>query len=264
MSRLETAIAASVAGGNALKSYEDKVLDARPKESLRDVVTAADVAAENAVLSAIALEFPGDTVLSEEKGLIGAPSSEYWIVDALDGTVNFLNGIPTYCVSIAYWRANTPLVGAIYNPVAEELYYAEAKAGAFLNEKKLLVEDRNLANSLTAMAFSGKSYDPRDRKSEFQAFGLLNDLSQGCLRTGSAGLNLGYVAQGKLGLAVGKANKLWDVAAGFLIASEAGASAKFMVVDQERHLVDYVIGTDSAVRNYSEGVDYVQPKAEAN
>ena len=254
MNLIETAIAAVVSGGKVLSEYEDKVLEAKPKESIRDVVTEADIAAEKAVLSTISKFYPSDTVLSEESGDIGEKKDEYWIVDALDGTVNFLNGIPTYCVSVAYWKGNGPVVGAIYNPVAEDLYYAELGNGAYLNHKKLGVVDRGLADCVTATAFSGKAYCQKDRELEFKAFGELNDTSQGSLRTGSASMNLGYVAEGKIGLAVGKANKLWDVAAGILIAQEASASVEFQIIGDSGHLVTYVIGTESAHQQYRERI----------
>ena len=90
-----------------------------------------------------------------------------------------------------------------------------------------------LDSGISSMAFSGKAYNPDMRHEEFKIFGDLNDVSQGCLRTGSAAMNLAYVASGKFKLALGKANKLWDVAAGLLIAKEAGADLNYNITDKE-------------------------------
>ena len=90
------------------------------------------------------------------------------------------------------------------------------------------------------MAFSGKAYTPKQRKKEFEIFGQLNDASQGCLRTGSAAINLAYLAEGRFSLAIGKANKLWDIAAGIIIAEESGYKVSYRIVDKEKNLVDYL------------------------
>jgi myo-inositol-1(or 4)-monophosphatase len=243
MNRLETAINAAVAAGELLMEHYGKVYKTKNKESLRDVVSDIDRLAESTVLSILEEADPGCTILTEEEGVIGPGGSSLWIVDALDGTVNYIHQIPFFCVSIAYWVDDRPSVGVIYNPFMRELYFAEKGAGCFVNQTRLRLGDSELCHNLTAMAFSGKAHNPSTRHKEFEVYGQLNDVSQGCLRTGSAAMNLGYVAHGKLCLAIGKANKLWDVAAGLLIAEESGAVVSYTITDKERLLVDYVAGT---------------------
>ena len=246
MNKLETAINAAVSAGDLLMDHYGKVYETKNKESLRDVVSEIDKLSESKVVSLLQESDPSCTILTEEKGAIGPESDSRWIVDALDGTVNYIHNIPFFCVSISYWVENKPSIGVIYNPYSGEIYYAEKGVGCFVNQKRLHLQDSEIGNNLTAMAFSGKAYNPSMRPTEFGIFGQLNDLSQGCLRTGSAAMNLGYLSHGKFSLVLGKANKLWDVAAGLLIAEEAGADVKFNITDDERHLVDYIAATPSS------------------
>ena len=113
----------------------------------------------------------------------------------------------------------------------------------FKNQKKLSIKDYPLSHSLTAMAFSGEAYDKKNRLREFELFGRINDLSQGCLRTGTAAMNLAYVSSGTLGACWGKANKYWDIAAGLLFARLSGAIVKYFVVDEKKQLVNYLAAT---------------------
>ncbi len=223
MNRLETAINAAVSAGDLLMDHYGKVFETKNKESLRDVVSEIDKLSESKVISILQESDLGCTILTEEEGLIGPEStSSRWIVDALDGTVNYIHNIPFFCVSISYWVDNKPSIGVIYNPCSGEIYYAEKGVGCFVNQRRLRLHDSELGNNLTAMAFSGKAYNPSMRPTEFRIFGQLNDLSQGCLRTGSAAMNLAYLSYGKFSLVLGKANKLWDVAAGLAIVEGAG------------------------------------------
>lgn len=255
MNRLEIAINAAVSAGDLLMDHYGKVYGIKNKESLRDVVSEIDELSESKVMSILQESDPGCTVLTEEKGLIGPDSDSRWIVDALDGTVNYIHNIPFFCVSISYWVDNRPSIGAIYNPYSGDIYYAEKGVGCFVNQKRLHLLDVELGNNLTAMAFSGKAYNPSMRSTEFGIFGQLNDLSQGCLRTGSAAMNLSYLSHGKFSLVMGKANKLWDVAAGLLIAEEAGADVKFNMTDKQKHLVDYIAATPSSKKKIYTDID---------
>ena len=99
------------------------------------------------------------------------------------------------------------------------------------------------------MAFSGKNYDQNKRIKQFDMFREINDMSQGCLRTGSADMNLAYITDGKFGAAVGKVNKLWDVAAGIAIAKYSGAKVDYLIVDKEKKLVDYVVAKPSVFKS---------------
>jgi len=243
MTKLEVAIKAAVSSGNLLLNHYGAVKEVSGKESLRDVVSNVDKLSEIKAISIIEGSYPDCVILSEESGLNAPDSGEKWVIDALDGTVNYIHNFPFYCVSISYWIDDKPVIGVVYNPHSNELYYAEKGVGAFLNQVRLSVKNCKLENGLTAMAFSGKAYNPKMRTTEFKIFGRVNDLSQGCLRTGSAAMNLCYLADGRFSLVLGKANKAWDVGAGLLIAEEAGAIVDFKVIDKDKYLVSYVAGT---------------------
>jgi myo-inositol-1(or 4)-monophosphatase len=255
MNKLELAINAAVAAGELLIENYGKIYKTTNKESLRDIVSEIDTLAESKIISLLQEHDPGCSILTEEMGLIGAKSDSKWIVDALDGTVNYIHNVPLFCVSVAFWKNNKPLIGVIFNPYSNEIYYAEKGTGCFINQKRLSIEDCELKNGLTAMAFSGKAHNPKMRQTEFQVFGTLNDFSQGCLRTGSAAMNLGYLSHGQFILVIGKANKLWDVAAGLLIAEESGASVKFNITDQKKYLVDYIASTSSSQKEIMNEID---------
>jgi myo-inositol-1(or 4)-monophosphatase len=255
MNKLEIAINSAVSAGDLLINHYGKIHKTSNKESLRDIVSEIDTLSESKIISSLQEHDPNCTILTEEIGLIGPESDSKWIVDALDGTVNYIHNVPIFCVSIAYWVNNKPSIGVIYNPHSNEIFYAEKGVGCFVNQQRLHLEDCKLENGLTAMAFSGKAHNPDMRQTEFAIFGQLNDLSQGCLRTGSAAMNLGYLSCGKFSLVIGKANKLWDVAAGLLIAEEAGASVKFNITDNKKHLVDYIASTTLSQKKVMNDID---------
>tara|TARA_Y200000002_G_C22569705_1_gene616103 strand:+ start:239 stop:1018 length:780 start_codon:yes stop_codon:yes gene_type:complete len=242
---LEHAIKAAVSAGEILISHYGKIEMFKQKESLRDVVTEVDQLSEKKIISILRNASNNYGMLTEESGFIGNNKDEYWVIDALDGTVNYIHKIPLFSVSIALFKSNKPILGVIYNPLSEDLYYASEETGSFKNQKRLKIKNTSLKQSVLSMAFSGKTYNKETRNKGFQLFGEINDNSQGCLRTGSAAMNLAYVAEGKFGAAIGKANKLWDIAAGLIIATTAGGSGSYNIVDKEKYLTDYIIGSSS-------------------
>ena len=238
---LETALKAAVSAGNLIEERHKDILNVSRKESLRDIVTHVDKLAENQIIDILKDYDKNIPILTEESGLVqGKTEKTYWIVDALDGTVNYVNHIPFYAVSIALFDKNKITVGVIFNPYSNELYYGSDGLGAFKNQKPLKIIDRVPEECLFSMAFSGKNYEATKRVDEFLLFGKINDSSRGCLRTGSAAMNLAYLAEGKFGGCLGKANKIWDVAAGLLLAKLAGSNVQFKEVDKEKNLVNYI------------------------
>ena len=247
--KLEIAISAAVAAGNILLERSDDLLRKQhSKESLRDTATEIDLYAEKKIIEILKdTKYP---ILAEESGVIGkinnSKKDKYWVVDPLDGTVNYINHIPFYAVSIAFIEDGFPSVGVVYNPLLNELFYGAKGFGVYKNNKKIITKDKNPEESLFTAAFSGKKYNS-DRKKEYISFGVINDNSMGCLRSGSAAMNLAYVAEGKFGGAFGKLNKIWDVAAGILLAKEAGAKVCYEIVDEKENLVNYITSTPSSM-----------------
>jgi myo-inositol-1(or 4)-monophosphatase len=252
---LRTAIEASVQAGKLLMQHWEKEVRATPKESLRDVVTQVDRAAEDLILDHLRRADPGIPVMAEESGRTGGEAELLWLVDALDGTVNYVNRVPLFCTSVALFRGNSPVLGVIFNPMSNDLYYGVEGEGAFKNQVRIHVEERIYEQCLFAAAFSGNKGSTPERTKEFMLFASVNDSSRGCLRTGSAAMNLAYVAEGRFGGCWGRANKLWDVGAGLLIARLAGADVAWKMADRERHLVSYRAVATSAAPQLSNHTD---------
>ena len=227
------------AGKLLIDRYHDNLAVVR-KESLRDVVTEVDKLAEKRIVEMIREATGGEAMVTEESGDFEGAGPGSWVVDALDGTVNYVNRIPFFAVSIAFVEDGRATVGVVYNPMQRDLYYGADGLGVFKNQAPLVNQDGPPEESLFAAAFSGKSHDPAGRPDEFLLFGEINDATRGCLRTGSAAMNLALVAEGRLGGCWGKANKLWDMAGGLLLARLAGARVRTAEVDPERHLISYL------------------------
>jgi myo-inositol-1(or 4)-monophosphatase len=187
-----------------------------------DFVSAADVRAEQVVLSELRRARPRYGVLAEESGEIpGEDTSNRWVVDPLDGTLNFLHGIPHFCISIALERDGDPFAGVIYDPLRDEMFWAERGGGAYLNDRRLRVSARQRLDE--AVVATGLPPRERERLDVLTAqMTALTPVTAGIRRLGSAALDLAYVAAGRYegfwesGLAP------WDVAAGIVIVREAG------------------------------------------
>jgi myo-inositol-1(or 4)-monophosphatase len=243
---MEVAISAAMGAGRELLDRYGEQFTTLSKESVRDIVSDADIAAENTAIEIVRSHYPNARILSEEKGQTGdSQADDYWIIDALDGSVNYVHQVPLFSVSIAYFREGEVQASSIYVPLADDIYYAAKGLGAFKNKHGLRIQDLPLSQSLFAASFSGKNFDPDRRDQEFLAFGRINDASCGCLRTGSAALNLAFLAEGKLNGCWGKANKHWDIAAGLLLAQEAGAQVQTSAVSQGGDRMNYIAASNS-------------------
>jgi len=227
---LTAALALAQRGGALLFESFGKGLEASRKGAPRDIVTAVDLAIEREFREGIVRRFPGHGVWGEEEGREGAGSEFEWIVDPVDGTVNFTAGIPLCAVCLALRHRGRIVLGVVHNPFTREFYYAARGLGAWLNQDRIKVGGAsNLSEAVLACAFSSKATPDRDL--EFRAFGELNDLSRGCLRTGSAAINFAYVASGRLGGAWGRGTKIWDIAAGVVLVEEAAGKVTFLEED---------------------------------
>lgn len=191
-------------------------------KSVIDLVTEVDHQSEAFLLGELQKSFPGHHLVSEETGVIQGSEAHIWYIDPLDGTVNYAHHIPIFCVSIAYASRGSLLMGAIYDPMRDEMFTAERGMGAHLNGRPLRVSDTtDLQHSLLVTGFPYNAWDtPQDNFANFIKFGKL---SQGVRRLGSAALDLCYVAAGRFDGFWELALNPWDVAAGGLICEEAGA-----------------------------------------
>ena len=246
-SLMEIAIKAATTAGTILTDYYNEKVQIVDKESSRDIVSEVDKMAENAIIEILKSYDDSISIITEEQGRVyKRDENRFWLIDALDGTVNYVNHIPFFCVSIAYIENNVTQVAAIYSPISDDIYYGGRSVGVFKNQKAIKVKSSSAKESLFSVSFSGKNYDPTKRVDEFILFADVNDNSRGCLRTGSAALNLAYLAEGKFSGCWGKANKFWDIAAGLLLAELAGAKTELNALDSEKHLTSYIACTESA------------------
>jgi myo-inositol-1(or 4)-monophosphatase len=196
-----------------------------------DFVSQADVRAEKILREELDKARPGYAFLMEESGASGSDNWAWrWVVDPLDGTTNFLHGIPHWAISIALQRRLADgtaelAAGVVYSPAADEMFWAEKGGGAFLNERRLRVSARReLKDALFATGIPFAAVLPRNRLAFARTLGALMPVTAGVRRFGSASLDLAWVAAGRydgyweLGLSA------WDIAAGALIVREAGGT----------------------------------------
>ena len=185
-------------------------------------VSAADHRAESILREELAKARPGYGFLGEEGGLVaGTDTTHTWIVDPLDGTTNFLHGIPQFCISIGLERQGTMVAGVIYDPIADELFTAERGKGAFLNDQRLRVAARrDLGEAVFACGLPHRGRgDLALFRREFEA---IADKIAGLRRFGSAALDLAWVATGRVDAYWERDISPWDIAAGLLLVREAG------------------------------------------
>ena len=171
-----------------------------------DFVTNADIKTEKIIIEELKKAKPNYSILSEEKGEEINKDSRTWIIDPIDGTINFLHGIPHFAISIALKDDNEIIAGLIYDPIKDEMFYAEKNNGAFFNNQRIRVSKKNNISECLFVT-GGKivsNYDFLFRKS------------------GSAALDLAYVAAGRYDGYFQKKLNIWDVAAGIIILKEAG------------------------------------------
>lgn len=189
-----------------------------------DLVTEIDRASEEFLLGEISRLFPGHNILAEESGLtLNGAAEHLWYIDPLDGTVNYAHGVPMFCVSIAYAQRGQVVLAAIYDPMRDEMFTAERGKGSFLNQSRRLQVSRQ-AEMQKSLLVTGFPYDAwNSEQDNFANFVRFAKRSQGVRRLGSAALDLCYVAAGRFDGFWELALKPWDVAAGGLIAEEAGA-----------------------------------------
>jgi myo-inositol-1(or 4)-monophosphatase len=186
----------------------------------QDYASEVDSLAETEIIRELRRAYPDIAILAEESGAMGK-GRQTFIIDPLDGTSNFLRGFPHFCVSIALVENGEPTDGVIFDPLRNELFTASRGAGALLNDKKIRVGDRkDVAGSLLLTGFP-----PRERSRlapQLETIrGLLGE-AEDIRRTGSAALDLAYVAAGRADAYFEAGVKAWDVAAGMLVVREAG------------------------------------------
>ncbi|MEM8771913.1 MAG: inositol monophosphatase family protein [Pseudomonadota bacterium] len=192
------------------------------RKGVADFVSRADLRAEQEIFEALSTARPKFGFVMEERGEIeGSDNSNRWIVDPLDGTSNYLHGLPQFAISIALERDRQPYAGVIYNPATDELFWAEKGEGAWLNDRRIRVSGRReLSECLfaTGLPFAGRP----GRAEALAETDRVLEKTAGVRRFGSAALDLAFVAAGRFDAYWERGLNAWDVAAGAVLVREAG------------------------------------------
>jgi len=188
-----------------------------------DFVTASDKRVEKIIINELNVENSKYSVLCEEKGeLIGKNKEKRWIIDPIDGTTNFLNGLPHFAISIAYEEKGEILSGIIFDPIKNEMFFAEKGQGAYLNNIRTRVSNKSdFKNSL--LVTGGPRYTSNIKDKVFKEYiELAKKVRPPIRKSGSAALDLAYVAAGRFDGSWQRELKYWDIAAGIIILKESG------------------------------------------
>ncbi|OYT93704.1 MAG: inositol monophosphatase [Burkholderiales bacterium PBB3] len=221
---INVAVKAARAAGSIINRAALDIESVRvSQKKANDFVTEVDHAAEQAIIETLTTAYPGHGIWAEETGREhGAQDSEFvWIIDPLDGTTNFIHGLPVYCVSIALAVKGKVEQAVVYDPTRNDLFTATKGRGAYLNDRRLRVSKRTELKQ--ALVSTGFPFRPGDNFNQYlQMMGDVMQRTAGLRRPGSAALDLAYVAAGYTEGFFEKGLQPWDVAAGSLLVTEAG------------------------------------------
>lgn len=243
-----TLLKATEAGAKELQRYFNGEFKITNKEGINNPVTEADHASEKAIFEVIKENFPGHFILSEEAGEIKMDSEYKWIIDPIDGTINFANGIPLCCVSIGVEHNGKMIMGAVYNPLMNEFFFAERGLGASLNDKKLNVSTKTkVVNSCLVTGFPYTYLDTTN--GPLQVFEKLIRKGVPVRRLGSAAIDLCWVAAGRFDGFYEHKLQAWDSAAGFLIVEEAGGKVTHFNGDEYSVYQPGILATNGLIHD---------------
>ncbi len=217
------AVRAARAAGNVILRYLNRVEGLAVEEKARhDYVSEVDKLAEAEILKELRKAYPDHAFLGEETGRTGK-SDKVWVIDPLDGTHNYLRGFPHFCISIGFLDHGDPVHGVIYDPLRDELFTASKGDGAYLNDRRMRVSKREgLSGALLATGFPYRQRKHLDAQLNMTRALLVE--AEDIRRTGSAALDLAYVAAGRLDGYFEIGIKPWDMVAGCVLIREAGGT----------------------------------------
>lgn len=222
---LRDAVTAARLGGAVLRAMFRRQPETRLKSGPRDLVTEADLAAERVILDYLRERYSHHGWISEEAGAAASEAPLVWVIDPLDGTSNFAHGFPHFCVSIALLERGRSRLGVVYDPIRRELFTAVRGGGARLGRRRLTVSTVDALER--AMVTTGFPYEPPEqRRAAADLTARVIERVQMLRRSGSAALDLAYVAAGRLEAHFEFGLSLHDVAAGLLLVHEAGGRAE--------------------------------------
>jgi myo-inositol-1(or 4)-monophosphatase len=216
---LEVAIAAARAAGALVRENFGRPLTVNTEEA-HDIKLELDVRSQELITKLLSEKFPGHAILGEEGSQKNTSTDFEWVIDPIDGTVNYYYGIPHFCISIALREKGEIIVGVIYDPIREELWHAERGGAAYLNDKPITVsKSTEISKSIISI---GMSKTMAELEIAFSIFKDLMARARKCRLMGSAALDLAYVATGRFDAYIERSVNWWDIAAGVLLVKCAG------------------------------------------
>ena len=214
-----------------------------------DFVTSADKRTEKILIGEIQKAHPEHEIITEETGIINKSNVEKkWIIDPIDGTMNFLNGIPQFAISIAYEEKGEIICGVIFNPILNEMFVAEKGNGAYLNNSRIRVSNMKKIKDALLVTGGPKGNSKIKNKIFSEYINVSNNVSN-VRKFGSAALDMAYVACGRFDGYWQRELNYWDVAAGVIILKEAGGLISFFEDDKNNPLKKNIIASNSNIHN---------------
>lgn len=249
---LSIAIKAAKDAGNELRKYYGNTSITFKQDM--SIVTEADIVADKLIKEIITSNFPTHGLLSEETGLLNSNSEYLWVIDPLDGTTNFSVQNPFFATSIGLLHKNKPILGVIYSPIQNELFYAEVNNGAYMNDSLIKVDnDSKLEKSFISFC-NGR--DDKSRRKMIQIFKNIKIKNNVIRQVGAVALELCYVAMGRFGALIMPGVNSWDVLAGILIVKEAhGVTTDFDGRDFKIQATDLLAGPSTIHHSLIEIID---------
>lgn len=236
---LELAINASQSAGRIVRKYYQELLEIEEKdEGKKGILSKADKKSEEVILDI--LKDTPYSILGEETGKQERDNENIWVIDPLDGTSNYLHGLPYFAVSIALMKKKDIQLGVVYCPISDELFYAEKGQGSFLNGRRIKTSQNSLRSNISV--FITHYYTKHSKDLFIQAIEQLTHL---CWKRilGSSAVELSYVACGRAESYISSEEEIWNTAAGIIIAQEAGA----LISDWKGNKLDYLKAETSSI-----------------
>jgi myo-inositol-1(or 4)-monophosphatase len=250
-----TLLQAIEAAANEIRRFTDRDIKISNKEGINNLVTEVDHASEKAIIDVIKSNFPNHHILSEECGDLVQDSEYKWIIDPIDGTVNFAHRIPICCISIGIEHNKKMALAAIYNPYLNELFVAERGKGATLNDKPISVSKKEYV--INACLVTGFPYTYLDEPNgPLEVFERFIRKGVPVRRLGSAAIDLAWVACGRFDGFYEHKLQAWDSAAGFLMVEEAGGKVTNLKGDEYSPYQPGIIASNGII--HEELVEWVQ------
>jgi len=214
-----------------------------------DFVSSADKRTEKILIDELQKAHPDYGIITEETGIINKSNTKNrWIIDPIDGTMNFLNGIPQFAISIGYEEDNEIKCGVIFNPIMNEMFCAEKGNGAFLNNSRIRVSNKKkIKNAL--LVTGGPKQASKIKDKIFSEYIKVSKQACNIRKFGSAALDMAYVACGRFDGYWQRELNYWDIAAGMVILKEAGGLVDFFEKDKEEPLKKNILASNSNIHN---------------